>query len=199
MSQEIILASSSAIRAAMLRQARVEAVVRPARIDEAALRSAMQAEGARARDIAAELAAQKARKVSAAHPQALVIGSDQILEHAGRIHSKAGTPEELRGQLDELAGQTHHLHAAAVICEAGRPVWRHVSSVALTMRRMSPGWLDDYVARNWPEIRHCVGGFMLEGEGIRLFSRIEGDWFSALGMPLLEVLDYLAERGAISS
>ncbi len=199
MTSELILASASPIRAKMLRDARVAFRALPARVDEQAIRSALEAEGISPRDLAAELAEQKARKISALHPEAVVIGSDQVLEFRGRILSKAETAEDLSRQLDELCGRTHHLHAAAVICEAGRPSWRHVASVELMMRRMSPAWLDDYVTRNWSEIRHCVGGYMLEGEGIRLFARLRGDWFSALGMPLVELLDHLARRGVIPS
>lgn len=194
MDHALVLASASSIRAQMLRAAGVAFEIRPARIDEAALRAGLAAEGMRPREIAAELAHAKARKVSGLHPADVVIGSDQLLEVDGVLLSKAGTVEELCAQLDRLAGRRHHLHAAAVICEDGREVWRHVESVALTMRRPSPAWIESYVRRNWSELRHCVGGYMLEGEGIRMFARIDGDWFSALGMPLLPLLNHLADR-----
>ncbi|MBV0913512.1 Maf family protein [Anianabacter salinae] len=197
MPQPLLLASGSAIRAQLLTQARVPFEVQPARIDEDAIRASMIAEGAPPRDIADVLAEQKARRVAMKHPDRLVLGSDQILSLGQRVFAKAETPEELRAQLGDLNGQRHMLHSGAVIYEDGRPVWRTVGTVRMVMRDCSDGFLDDYVARNWEEVRHSVGGYHLEGEGVRLFHRVEGDYFSVLGLPLLDLLSYLTLRGFI--
>ncbi|MWD27079.1 septum formation protein Maf [Aquicoccus sp. SCR17] len=195
MAREIILASGSGIRAQMLSQAGIPHRIRPARVDEAAIRDAMLAEEAPPRDIADKLAEVKALKVSAKEPGALVLGCDQVLEAGGRLFSKPETPEEARRDLAALSGGTHRLLSAAVICEDGEPVWRHVGVVRLTMRQASDAYLDDYVARNWESIRHSVGGYKLEEEGVRLFARIEGDYFTVLGLPLLELIGFLTIRG----
>ncbi|KGB83755.1 septum formation protein Maf [Rhodovulum sp. NI22] len=199
MVQTVILASGSDIRQALLRQAGVEFEVQPARIDEEAIRAALEAESATARDVADTLAEFKARKISEKQPDALVIGCDQVLALNGRILSKAADPGDARRQLLELRGNRHHLLSAVVICEAGKPLWRHVGEVRLTMRGFSDTYLDDYLARNWHSVKHAVGCYKLEEEGVRLFSRIEGDYFNVLGLPLLELLSYLTTRGALQA
>ncbi|MCV6594390.1 MAG: Maf family protein [Silicimonas sp.] len=199
MTERLILASGSATRAEMLRRAAVEFDTIPARIDESAIKAALLSEGARPRDIADALAEGKARKVAAKHPDALVLGSDQVLDFEGSLLSKPETPEAALQQLKQMAGDRHHLYSAAVIYEAGKPVWRHVGQVRLYMRNPSEAWLEEYVARNWESLRHSVGGYKLEEEGVRLFTRIEGDHFNVLGMPLLELLSYLTLRGSLSS
>jgi septum formation protein len=197
--EPIVLASGSATRAGMLRAAGVpfEAVV--ARVDEAALKEALLAEASPSRDIADALAETKALRVSGKRPGALVIGSDQVLSCEGRLLSKPGSPEEAREQIMFLLGRTHRLHSAAVIYKDAEPLWRHVSEARLTMGRRSEAWVEGYVARNWEAIRHSVGGYRIEEEGVRLFERIEGDHFTILGMPLLPLLSYLSSRGAIPS
>lgn len=197
MAPELILASESEIRKMLLRQAGVRFRATAAQVDEDGLRAGLVAEGAASRDIAAHLAEHKARKISGQETGALVLGIDQILDMEGEVFAKADTPGGLRRQLDALMGRQHDLLAAAVICEGGAPVWRHVGRARMTMRQLSESYMDDYVARNWQAARHSVGGYLLESEGIRLFSAIEGDWFSALGMPLKEVLGYLMTRGVI--
>lgn len=199
MTERLILASGSATRAEMLRRAAVEFDTIPARIDESAIKAALLSEGARPRDIADALAEGKARKVAAKHPDALVLGSDQVLDFEGSLLSKPETPEAALQQLKQMAGDRHHLYSAAVIYEAGKPVWRHVGQVRLYMRNPSEAWLEEYVARNWESLRHSVGGYKLEEEGVRLFTRIEGDHFNVLGMPLLELLSYLTLRGSLPS
>lgn len=193
----LVLASSSAIRRKLLENAGVEVVVSPPRIDEDALQSALVAEEAKPRDIADTLAEAKARKISSRHPAQLVLGCDQVLEHDGGILSKPDTPDEARAQLAALRGGTHRLLSAAVIYSDGKPLWRHVGIARLTMRAFSDAYLDDYVARNWDSIRHSVGAYKLEEEGVRLFTRIDGDYFTVLGLPLLELLAYLTLRGDI--
>lgn len=193
----ILLASASEIRLSLLRAANVPATARPARIDEESIRRALEAEGASPRDLADALAEMKARKIAEKEPAALVLGCDQVLEMKRRIFAKPDSPEDARTQLQALRGRTHRLLSAAVLYENGLPVWRHVGEARLTMRDFSDGYLDDYLARNWDSLRHAVGCYKLEEEGIRLFSAVEGDHFTILGLPLLPLLSYLGTRGLI--
>lgn len=193
----IILASGSPIRAQMLERARVPFEVIVPRIDEEMIKASFLAEGAPPRDIADALAEAKARKVSDKIPGRLVIGCDQVLDAGGRLLSKPRTAEDAFAQLTMLRGQRHLLLSAAVIYLDGQPVWRHVGQVRLTMRAASDIWLAGYIARNWPGIQEAVGAYKLEEEGVRLFTRIDGDHFNVLGMPLLEILAYLTLRGVL--
>ncbi|SEK83506.1 septum formation protein [Roseovarius azorensis] len=197
MSSDLILASASEIRQALLAGAGLRFDVRPARVDEAAMRDSMLAQAASPRDIADALAELKAVKVSWKFPAALVIGCDQVLSLEGRILSKPEDRAEAREQLLAMRGKRHELLSAVVICEGGKPVWRHVGVVRMTVRPFSDDWLDGYLDRNWDSIRHTVGAYKLEEEGVRLFSRIEGDYFTVLGLPLLDLLSYLTLRGEL--
>ncbi|NBB96623.1 MAG: septum formation protein Maf [Alphaproteobacteria bacterium] len=196
MHMALVLASASTIRADMLRRAGMTVDIQPARIDEAAIRDAMLAEGAAPRDVADALAEGKARKISARVP-GLVLGCDQVLSLKGQLHEKPATPEQARSQLAELRGQTHQLLSAAVLYEDGKPVWRHVGVARLTMRSFSDSYLDAYIARNWPGLSESVGAYKLEEEGVRLFAQVTGDYFTILGLPMLELLNHLALRGEI--
>lgn len=188
----LTLASESSVRATLLRNAGVAIDVRPARIDEENLRDSLLAEGATPHDLADALAEHKALKIA---PQApLVLGCDQILECDGRIYSKPSSPQDALAQLADLRGKTHRLHTAAVLYAMGEPVWRHVATPRLTMRAFSDAFLQSYVATQWDQIRHCVGCYQIEGAGLRLFDRIEGDLFSIQGLPLLELLSILTLR-----
>jgi septum formation protein len=195
MTQPLILASGSEIRAQLLRQAMVPFTVVKPRVDEDMVHDALRAEKASPRDIADTLAEMKARKVSEKNAGALVLGCDQVLDHRGDVLSKPQSPEEALEHLFRLRGDRHTLLSAAVICEDGQPIWRHIGVVRLRMHAATDDYLRDYVARNWDSIRHAVGAYKLEEEGVRLFSRIEGDYFNVLGLPLLELLSYLTLRG----
>ncbi|MFQ3253050.1 MAG: septum formation protein [Loktanella salsilacus] len=197
MPEPLILASGSTIRATLLRNAGVSFTTATPRVDEDAMRGALRAEGASPRDIADALAEMKAAKVSARNPGALVIGCDQILAHGSNILSKPTSTDDAIAQLSELRGGVHQLLSAAVIYENGKPIWRHVGVVRLHMRDASDAYLRDYVTRNWEEVRHCVGAYQIEAEGVRLFHRIEGDYFNIFGLPLLELLSYLTLRGTL--
>ncbi len=197
MNTKLILASGSKIRAQLLQNANVRFDVHPARVDEAMIKQSLEAEQAKPRDVADALAEMKARKVSEKHPGALVLGCDQVLDYGGQILSKPETPDAAGAQLRALRGDRHMLLSAAVIVENGTPVWRHVGQVRMMMRAASDSYIDDYVERNWDSIRHSVGGYKLEEEGVRLFTRVDGDYFTVLGMPLLELLGYLTVRGEL--
>ncbi|MFN3953871.1 MAG: Maf family protein [Pararhodobacter sp.] len=193
----LVLASSSEIRARLLQNAGLEIEICPTRIDEDALRSAMAAEGVSAQDMASTLAEQKARRAALKKPGRLVLGCDQILDFDGQTLAKPCAPSDALDQLAKLRGNTHHLHSAAVLCLDGAPIWRKVSTARLTMRQFSDPFLADYVESYWQAIRHCVGCYQIEASGIRLFERIEGDYFTILGLPLLDLLNFLTLRGDI--
>ncbi len=199
MARPIILASGSHIRQKLLQNAGVAFDFVIPRIDEDSVKAALLAEQVSPRDIADALAEHKASKVSGKRPDALVLGCDQVLEHRGVIVSKPDCPDTARAQLAELRGDRHRLLSAAVICHQGRPIWRHVGQVWLEMQTFSDTYLDAYLARNWESIRHAVGAYKLEEEGVRLFSRIDGDYFNVLGLPLLEILAYLGSSGDLET
>ena len=195
MAPPLILASGSEIRQQLLRNAGVEFAVQPARVDEETIKQSLLAEEATPHDISDALAEFKARRISEKNPNALVLGCDQVLELKGEMLSKPKSPEDARDQLKRLRGARHKLLSAAVLYEEGKPIWRHVGQVRLTMRPFSDSYLDSYVERNWNSIQHSVGCYKLEEEGVRLFSQIEGDYFTVLGLPLLPFLNYLTLRG----
>lgn len=197
MPKRFILASGSQIRATLLRNAGLDIEVEAPRIDEEGIRAALAAEQASPRDVADVLAEYKARRVGDKSPDALVLGCDQVAEVRGDILAKPETPDEAVAQLTRLSGQTHRLLSAAVLYTESEPIWRHVGVVRLTMRDLSPGYIEDYVARNWDSIRSAVGAYKLEEEGVRLFSQIDGDYFNVLGLPLTELLSYLIVRGEV--
>lgn len=199
MPRPLLLASASETRLSLLRNAGVQVTALPARIDEETIRSSLEAEGAHPRDIADALAEMKARKLADKHPDALVLGCDQVLEFDRRAFGKPASMEDARQQLQMLRGQSHRLLSALVVYDGGKPVWRHIGRVDLTMRHFSDLWLEGYLTRNWDSLRHSAGGYKLEEEGIRLFSAIEGDYFTVLGLPLLPLLSWLEIRGFIDA
>jgi len=197
MSTHIVLASGSAIRAQLLRQAGIPFEVHHPRVDEQAVKASLLGEGAPPRDIADALAELKARKVSAKSPGSLVLGCDQVLDFEGNLLSKPVSTDQALEQLSAMRGKRHMLLSAAVICRDGEPIWRHVGQVRLLMRGSSDAYLHGYVERNWDSIQHAVGAYKLEEEGVRLFSTIDGDYFNVLGLPLMELINYLALQGMI--
>jgi len=196
---ELILASTSAIRAQLLRAAGVEFTALAPRVDEETIAAALLADAAPPRDIADALAEAKARKLSGQHPNAYVLGCDQVLDLDGQMFSKPGSPDTATAQLHRLQGKTHHLYAAAVLYQGGQPIWRHIGHARMTMRPLSAQRITDYVAQNWDQIRHCVGCYQIEQAGVQLFSAIEGDTFTIQGLPLIALLNYFALRGLIAT
>ena len=189
----LILASSSQSRRRLLQAAGIEAETIAPHVDEDSARQSFRADGLAVRDQAMRLAELKAARVSAAQT-GLVIGADQMLALGERAFDKPGSLDAAGRQLAALSGETHTLETAIVIFEEGRPVWRHLSRPKLTMRPLSPEFIADYTARCGDSLLSSVGAYQLEGLGVQLFSRIEGDYFSILGLPLLPLLDYLRLR-----
>ncbi len=195
----LLLASASQIRLTLLQNAGLTVTARPARIDEDAIRAALKADNAKPRDVADTLAELKARKLADRNRAALVLGCDQVLAFEGQVWSKPADLAQARTQLQTLRGQTHQLLSALVLYHEAKPIWRHIGVAKLTMATVSDDYLDAYLARNWPAVGTSVGAYQLEAEGIRLFTAIEGDYFTILGLPLLPLLSYLALRGFIAS
>jgi septum formation protein len=193
----LILASGSKVRARLLKAAGIAFDVIAPHVDEDAVKESLLAEKAPSRDIADTLAALKASKVSTSHPDTLVIGADQVLVFEGELISKSPDVRSVRALLRRLAGRKHELIGAVVLAKDGAVVWRHVARAELTMRDFSEIFLDAYLARNGEEILSSVGGYLLEGEGVQLFSHIAGDYFTILGLPMIPLLGALREFGAL--
>ncbi len=192
----IVLASTSAVRKRLLTDAGVAFEAVAPGVDEDAVKASLLAEGVGSRDIADALAEAKAVKVSGKRG-GLVIGADQTLDLQGVLYDKAGAVDEARQRLIALRGQTHRLHCAMVVARDGQPIWREIVTATLRMRPFSDTFLDAYLARNIPAILSSVGCYQLEGEGVQLFDRIEGDYFAILGLALVPLLDYLRRLGAV--
>jgi septum formation protein len=193
----VVLASTSAIRRAVLSGAGVAFESVSPGVDETAIKDSLLAEGVSPRDIADALAEAKAVKVSLKRP-GLVIGADQTLDLEGRLFDKADSVEDARARLTALRGKTHRLHCAMVVARDGQPIWREVVTSTLRMRPFSDAYLDAYLERNAPGILSSVGCYQLEGEGVQLFDRIEGDYFAILGLSLIPLLDLLRRHGAVA-
>ncbi len=178
-----------------MQQAGLSATAIPARIDEDAVKSALLADDARPRDIADTLAEIKARKCAQKHPTALVLGCDQVLALGATVFDKPTSPADAISQITRLQGQTHTLFSAVVLYDNAKPVWRHIGQAHLTMRPLTPDFIADYVARNWHSIQHSVGCYKIEEEGRALFSAIEGDDTTIMGLPMPPLMGYLAQRG----
>jgi septum formation protein len=192
----IILASSSASRAAVLKAAGLEFIQVAPGVDEEALKAGLRAEGLTVAKQADLLAETKALKVSVSHA-GVVLGCDQMLELDGVAFDKAASREEARDVLRRLRGKTHILQSAIVACIDGAAVWRHLSQPRLRMRAFSDRFLESYLDAIGDRAFESVGCYQVEGRGSQLFERIEGDHFSIMGMPLLPLLQWLRDRGTI--
>jgi septum formation protein len=196
----LLLASQSAARRAMLHAAGIPHDAMASGVDEETAKAALAADGLSPRDLADALAELKAIRVSKRVPGSMVLGGDQTLAlDDGTMFDKPVDRDAAADQLRQLSGRTHVLHSAAVIAEAGRPVWRHIERAKMTMRPLSEAFIQSYLDVEYAEISGCVGGYRIEGPGIQLFARVEGSHFTILGLPLLPLLDYLRIRGVIET
>jgi septum formation protein len=196
-SETIVLASGSAHRAALLRNAGLSFTVSPSTLDERELEAPLERAGASPADVAEVLAEAKAVDVSERSPGALVIGADQTLELGGEALHKPADMEEARRQLLSLSGRTHRLTSAVVIARDGEVLWRFADSADITFRKLTPPEIGHYLARAGEAALSCVGTYQVEGPGITLMERIEGDHFTVVGLPLLPLLGKLRELGAL--
>ena len=195
--RRLILASTSTARQRLLKAAGLSFAAEAANVDEASALESLRAEGARPRDVADFLAELKAVKVSNRHPQATVIGADQVLSLGPEIFQKPGSVDGARAQLKRLRGQAHVLSSAVTVVREGSVIWRDVREARLTMRDFSDAFLETYLADAGEEILWSVGAYHVEGLGIQLFSKIEGDTFAIQGLPLLPLLDFLRTHGMV--
>jgi septum formation protein len=193
----VILASASPIRAALLRRAGITVTVETAAVDEAEIKAAFAAERRDAAECAAALAEAKAARVARRQPGALVIGADQMLVCDGTWFDKPEDIAAARLQLTQLRGRRHELVSAVAVLRGGECLWRHVERPSLTMRPFSDAFLDTYLATAGDALTGSVGAYRLEEAGIQLFSRIDGDYFAILGLPLLPLLAFLREHGVV--
>lgn len=197
MTEKLILASGSPFRKKLLEHAGIGVEAIPADLDERALEAPLADSGASPEDVALVLAEAKATAVSEEHPGRLVLGCDQTLSLGDEVFHKPSDMEGARRHLLKLSGQTHHLNSAVVLVRDGETLWRHVGIASLTMRKLDPAFIGRHLARVGDKALSSVGAYQIEGEGIQLFDKVEGDYFTIVGLPILPVLEKLRELGAI--
>lgn len=193
----IILASTSPYRRLILENAGIEFTAEGADVDERMVEKPLLASGATPEDIAIVLAEAKALDVSARHADAYVIGCDQTLSLGDEILHKSADMEDARRKLLSLSGKTHHLNSAIVIVRNGETIWRHVCVASMTMRELTPGFIGRYLAAVGETVLGSVGAYAIEGRGIQLFDKVDGDHFTIIGLPLLPLLAELRSIGEI--
>jgi septum formation protein len=200
-SRPLILASASPYRRKMLQAAGLSFRIVPADVDEAALKRGLAAQSPKPTPaaVADVLACAKAESVSVRHSSTTVIGADQILALGSELLDKPGDLAAARVQLERLRGKTHRLISAVALAEAGKVLWTHVDEAVLTMRLFSPEFLDRYLAEAGPGLGQIVGAYEIEGPGVQLFERVEGDHFTIIGLPLVPLLAELRSRGVIDA
>ncbi|MCP1199105.1 Maf-like protein [Notoacmeibacter sp. MSK16QG-6] len=197
MSKALILASASPWRIALLQQAGLSVTAEAADIDERAIDSALDGSDVEPEDIAIILAEAKAQAVSERHPDALVIGADQVLSLHGEILHKSQDIEEARRRLLQLSGKTHRLNSGLALCKDGETIWRYAGIADMTMRDLDPGFIGRYLAAAGEAVLGSVGVYQIEGLGIQLFESIDGDYWTIIGLPLIPLLAELRSIGAI--
>ena len=193
----VVLASRSTTRKDLLERSGIEVDVRIPGVDEAMVTESLVRDQVEPEDIAVCLAEMKALRIGSRERERVVVGCDQILWSGGRVFHKARDIDDARNVLMELRGRPHSLVSAAVVVIGGARVWHAISRAELVMREFSDAFLDSYLARNWPGIRGSVGCYMLEDEGVQLMAHVRGDLFAIMGMPLIELLEYLRVRGVL--
>lgn len=194
---KLILASSSPFRRMLMENAGLSFEAHPAKVDERLIEAPLERDGASPDAIALVLAKAKAREVSDRFSGALVIGSDQTMSLNDRTFHKPKSMEEAAQHLMALSARTHRLNSAVALAYNGDIVWEHVSSAGLTMRALTPEFIARHLTRVGDRALTSVGAYQLEGEGLQLFSKIDGDYFTILGLPMLPLLSKLRELGAI--
>ncbi|WP_429123905.1 Maf-like protein [Ensifer sp. 4252] len=199
MTPSLVLASASPFRRALLENAGLEFTARAAELDERALEKPLEEEGAAPEEVAVRLAEAKARNVAKHFPQALVIGSDQTMSLGQRVYHKPKDMAEAGQHLLSLSGKTHRLNSAIVLVRGEEILWRHLSSAHMSVRTLTPEFVDRHLQRVGGKALSSVGAYQLEGEGIQLFEKIEGDYFTILGLPMLPLLAKLRELGTIDA
>jgi septum formation protein len=199
MTEGLVLASASTVRAQLLAAAGVAFRIEPAELDEGVFKQACRAEGRDAAGCALALAEAKARQVSARYGRSVVIGADQLLVCDEVWFDKLADLGQARIQLLALRGRTHELVTAVCVVQDGSRLWHAVSSPRLTMRHFTDAFLDEYIPAEGADVLGSVGAYLLEGRGVQLFEHIEGDYFAILGLPLLELLGFLRTTGMILS
>ncbi len=194
---KLILASSSPTRAKLLEGTGLSFEIVPPTIDESVIKEILKSEETQPQDIAELLAETKAADIARSHPGSLVIGADQVLALDDEIFDKPKTSEEARATLFKLRGKTHKLISALVLFRETEVIWRHSETAELTMRDFSPEFLGNFLAHSTDEIYSSPGAYRLESFGIHLFEKINGDYFTILGFPLIALLNRLREEGYI--
>ncbi len=194
----LVLASGSAVRAQVLRQAGLVFEISVAAVDESEIKASLQAEGLPVERVAEALAEAKAQRVAARHPQTFVLGADQMLDLGGDWLDKPRDLDEARDHLRKMRGRSHRLVSCTVLVKDGTRIWHQTAEATLTMRRFSDDFLERYIVAAGPAILNSVGAYQLEGLGAQLFERIEGDFFTILGLPLLPVLGILRQHGIVA-
>lgn len=195
----LILASSSKARYSMLKNAGVACEAIASMIDEDGYKQSMKAEGASAAEAAETLAEMKALRMYRQQPDGIVIAADQMLECNGIWFDKPRDRDNTRAQLRALRGKTHQLVSAAVIYKEGSRIWGTIDTAHLTVRNFTDEWLENYLDTVGDEIYNCVGGYQLEGIGAQLFTKVRGDYFTVLGLPLLPLIGFLRDHGILKA
>ena len=195
----VILASASPSRRALLENAGLAIRAEPAMVDEAEVKTSLRAEGADAAQVAETLAELKAQRIARRHGGALVIGADQMLECDGAWLDKPATLDDAARHLATLGGRSHTLISCACVVRDGVRLWHHIDRARLTMRPLSKGFIASYLDQVGEAALTSVGAYQLEGRGAQLFSKIEGDYFTILGLPLLPLLDFLRQQGVVET
>lgn len=197
--KHLILASQSQTRVKLLSNAGLIFDTMKPGVDEDAIKTALLAEGASPEDLAVLLAKFKAERVSAQHPNALVIGADQVLSFEGTIVSKVRTREAAKEKLKTLAGHRHHLITGQIVARGGQEIWRNVDTARLTMRPFSDAFIDTYLDAAGDDILSSVGCYHVEGLGAQLFSDILGDWTTIQGLTILPLVNFLREHSVVGT
>ena len=197
MTDKLVLASKSPFRSALLKNAGIEFSTASADIDERAVEAPLYETGATPEEVAQVLAEAKALDVSEKNPGAVVIGCDQTLSLGDEIFHKPADMEAARRQLLKFSGKTHQLNSAVVLVKDGKTLWRHVSIARMTMRDLDPGFVGRYLGRVGDVALSSVGAYQVEGPGVQLFEKIEGDYFTIVGLPLLPLLAELRKEKLI--